>query len=592
MGKYTAETAPDWARSAIHVLSQLLSSSEALLYGLAVAPPRAEMGDLALPLFQFSKTLRTAPAELAKRLVAEAPVSEFFTLQAEGPYVNVWAHREALLAQTLQTIFTQRERYGHQASDPQKIAVIDYSSPNIAKPFAFHHLRTTIIGHALVQILKAGGYTVHGVNHLGDWGTQFGYLIAAHEQDSDAQLAQLTLEDWVKTYVSERARAKSDQTVDERAREAFMRLERGDASAQRIWRVAREVSLRRLKAVYALLGVHFEDDMFIGESFYEPMLPGVIEACVKKGIATESNGALIVDLSEQGTETPLLLQKSDGATLYATRDLAAAQYRYQTFGGGAADWRSLYVVDQGQSLHFEQVFKTLRRLGHDWADRLTHIPFGVLLMWSDEEQGWSKGKTRSGQVMLLENVLQTVTERVQAIIQEKNPELDNQAAIAQAVGIGAVIFNDLKNRRSHDVKFKLEDALSLEGETGPYVHNALVRTKGIMRKAKAMALLPDILTWDPGAAALLHHPREHALAFILASYPGTILEALQSYEPSLIARYLLDLSAAFHAFHHDCLVLDQANPALTHARLLLTQSVMWVIENAMRLIGLKPIEAM
>lgn len=584
MGRFTRDTAPFWVANAIADLARALATSEDELYASAVSPPRPEMGDLAVPMFPFAKRDRLAPPVIAKKIAATLNPSGC-SVSAEGPYVNLKADRGALLSRVLAEVRARGASYGHLPFDPEKQAVVDYSSPNIAKPLAFHHLRSTMIGNSIVRILRANGYTVHGVNFLGDWGTQFGYMIAAHEKDPPEAFDRLTLDDFVQTYVRERARAKEDPSVDRRAREAFRRLEQGDSSARRVWQKARQASLTRFKQIYEMLGVRFDDDKYIGESYFEPELPGVIAEAVKKGVAKEDEGALIVDLSAHGMDVPCLLRKSDGATLYATRDIAAAKFRHATFGGAARQWQSLYVVDQGQSLHFRQVFKTLELLGYSWSSRLRHIPFGVLLLWSDEEQAWIKGKTRSGHVVLLEDVLNEAAKRVLAIIDARHPELPNKEAIARAIGVGAVVFNDLKNKRTNDVKFKFDEALSMEGETGPYVHNALVRTKSILRKAGR----PVPERFDPG---LLTHAREGDLAMSMAAYPHVIQRAGADYDPSLVARFLLDLAGAFHAFHHDCLVLDPSNPALSDARLALTGAVMSVLENGMELLGLQPIEAM
>ncbi len=584
MGRFAKDTAPAWARVAVEKIASALGAGTEEIFATAVAPPRAELGDLAIPLFQFAKAQKVPPPQLAVR-VQQAVQGTGFTLSVQGPYVNVHAERAQVVKDILPAVAKAPKNFGHQAKDKEKVAVIDYSSPNIAKPLAFHHIRSTMIGNAIHHILEASGYTVYGTNFLGDWGTQFGYMIAAHENDPPEQFAKLTLDDFVKTYVAERAKAKEDPSVDQKAREAFARLEKGDKEARRVWQKAREASLERFKKVYAELGVHFDEDKYIGESFFEKDLPGVIDECIKKGIATESDGALIVDLSAHGIETPCLLRKSDGATLYATRDIAAAKFRHDQFGGTAQQWQSLYVVDQGQALHFKQVFKVMELLGYDYAKALKHVPFGVLLLWSEEDAGWVKGKTRSGNAILLEEVLDEAKRRVKKIIEERSPDLADKENIAAAIGIGAVVFNDLKNKRTGDVKFKLDDALSLEGETGPYIHNALVRTKSILRKAGRAAPQDADLS-------LLTHAREGDLAMLMAAYADTIHRASIEFEPSLIARYLLDLAGAFHAFHHDCLVLDETNRPLSDARLQLTQAVMHVLENAMALIGLKSIEAM
>jgi arginyl-tRNA synthetase len=584
MGRFTESSAPGWVLDACSQLAKALDVQHKEILDLAVSPPKPEMGDLAIPMFAYAKVKKIAPPLIAKE-VATKVTGVGYTVAAEGPYVNLRTDRGRLLKEMLSAVHEQGAHFGHLPEDPEKVAVVDYSSPNIAKPLALHHIRSTMIGNAITRILRANGYTVHGFNYLGDWGTSFGYMIAAHENDSKEAFDALTLSDFVKTYISERKKAESDPAVDERARNAFLRLEQGDENARRVWRKARDASLSKFKEVYAMLGVSFEEDMYIGESFFTPMLDAVVEEALTKGLAKEDQGALIVDLAAHGIDTPCLLKKSDGATLYATRDIASAKWRHAKFSGDVKHWRCLYVVDHGQSLHFRQVFKVVEMMGYPWADKLEHIPFGVMLMWSDEDAGWIKGKTRAGNVVLLEDILQEATKRVLKIIDERNPELANKEATAQAIGVGALVFNDLKFKRTNDVKFKFEDALSLEGETGPYVHNALVRTKSILRKAgRAVPKEYD--------ASLLTHAREGEIGVLLSTYSDAVQRAGLDNDPSVIARFLLDLAGAFHAFHHDCLVLDDNNRPLSDARLALTQAVMHVLENAMQLIGLVSIEAM
>ena len=584
MGRFTEATAPSWVLTAADNIAKALDVARKDILDLVVTPPKPEMGDLAVPMFQYAKARKVAPPVIAKEIAPKAGGAGY-AISAEGPYVNLRADRAALLEDVIGRVREAKDRFGHAAPDPEKTAAIDYSSPNIAKPLALHHLRSTMIGNAIARILRANGFTVYGINYVGDWGTQFGYMIAVHEHDAPEKFEKLTLDDFVKTYVSQRKLAETDPSVEEKARNAFLRLEQGDASARRVWEKARSASLAKFKQVYDMLGVEFQDDMYIGESFFSPMLDGVIQEAKQKGVAKEDQGAIIVDLSAHGIDTPALLQKSDGATLYATRDIASAKFRHDKLGGDRREWQCLYVVDQGQSLHFKQVFKVMELLGYPWADRLKHVPFGVMLVWSDEDQGWIKGKTRAGNVVLLEDVLNEATKRVVKIIDARNPELADKEATARAIGVGAVVFNDLKNKRTNDIKFKFEDALSLEGETGPYIHNALVRTKSILRKAAR----PVPSTYD---VKLLSHAREGEIAVLLAGFKEAVARAGLEYDPSLICRFLLDLAGAFHAFHHDCLVLDDANKALSDARLVLVDCVRLVLENGMMLVGLQPIEAM
>jgi len=589
MGRYTTHTAPAWARMFIEQLHKVLGISVKQLFQMAVLPPQKDMGDLAVPLFLAAKEQKQSPALLAQTLSAQIP-----NTKAQGPYLNYFACRSQVLVDTISQVQTQGSKFAQTPVSPRRVAVIDYSSPNIAKPLAFHHIRSTMIGSALHRILTADGYTVHAINYLGDWGTQFGYIIQALSHKSKEDIESMSLNALVQVYVDERKKAEQNPQIHEYARQAFARLEQKDARARDIWQIAKKITLRQFKDVYARLGVSFTEENYIGESFFEPDLVPVIQELQDKHIATTSEGALIVDLKEENIDAPCLIRKADGATLYATREIASARYRYYHYTKSISDWNpsqdewvALYVVDQGQALHFKQLKAVLKKMKEPFYEHLIHVPFGVLLLWSEEEQSWMKGKTRSGNAILLEDVLNEAQKRVLSIIDEKNPLLPHKAEIADKIGVGAIIFNDLKNKRTNDVKFKFEDALALEGETGPYVHNALVRTKSIIKKAQtviAMESTPDL--------SVLVHPRELEIAMILADYQSIIHEAASTFDPSLIARYLLQLAGAFHAFHHDCLVIDTQAQVLSRARLALTEAVLTVLESAMYLIGLQSIEAM
>ncbi|MHC5019482.1 MAG: arginine--tRNA ligase [Planctomycetota bacterium] len=551
-------------------------------------PPDAAMGDLAFPCFPLAKIRKTAPpkiaAELATQLQPGGLVQEWI---AAGPYLNVRLDPAGLAAAVLGEVQGDPENYGGSAQGAGQSVVVDYSSPNIGKAIAFHHLRSTMIGNALVRILRAHGYTVHGVNHLGDWGTQFGFLLNAFQDFGVEDIAKMSIGEIHAHYAAGNAKAKDDPSVREAARAAFAALEGGDESGRAKWEAIRDVSMAAFDHLYARLGVQFEAQT--GESFYEDRLAPLIQELSGSGVAEESEGALVIDLEGDGIKSPLLLRKSDGATLYATRDLAAARYRQETYGFAKA----FYVTDQGQGLHFKQLFAALKKMGHDWAGGMVHVPFGILLMWAEDpdlaEGGeWTRGKSRDGSVVLLEDVLDEAAARVRTVIEAKNPALAGTAqgaAIAEQIGVGAVIFNDLKNSRQKDVHFKFEDALNFEGDAGPYVQNAHVRTCAILRKSEVPV--------DPAAdVSGLTHDAERELLLQLSRFPEAVQRALHDLEPHHIAGALLKTAGALHRFYHHCPVLKADSEALAAARLRLVDATRIVLARGLHLLGVAAPEEM
>jgi arginyl-tRNA synthetase len=463
--------------------------------------------------------------------------------------------------------------------------VIDYSSPNIAKELAFHHIRSTMIGHALKQILEARGYRVEGDNHLGDWGTPFGLLIAAYERFGWDDATDV--EDIVQLnalYVRARNEAKADADFAAEGRRWFQRLEAGDPQARERWRWFVDVSLAEFDKVYDLLGVSFEHTL--GESFFEPYMDDAIAELQARGLVTESQGALVVDLSDYDMP-PCLLRKQDGATLYSTRDLATVFYRKR-------EWRfdtCLYVVDMGQSLHFSQLFKVLELAGFEWATHCHHIPFGLVLQRNPESGKWEKGSTRQGNASLLKTVLEAAVRMAREKIAVSNPGLPNAELVARQVGVGAVIFNDLKNRRTRDVKFDQEAILNPQGETGPYMQYTRARC------ASVLAAAPETAGVEP-LYELLQQPEERALVRKLAAYPAAVAEAARTWEPSVVAQHLLAIAADFNSYwtrgNKDpglrILRLDAAD--LTAARVALTAAVRTVLGNGLKLLGVPTPDAM
>jgi arginyl-tRNA synthetase len=542
-------------------------------------PPEPAWGDYALPCFPLAKEWRQAPQQIAAKLAAELEVPEAIaTVSATGPYVNFTLDDAVLSRDVLQEILAAGEQYGCGDEGRGKKVVIDYSSPNIAKELAFHHIRSTMIGHALKQILRARGYTVEGDNHLGDWGTPFGLLIAAYKRFGWETHAEV--EDIVQLnalYIRASQTARTDAAFAEEGRRWFQRLEAGDAEARQYWRWFVDVSLAEFQKVYDLLGVSFEHTL--GESFFEPYMAEALAELQAKGLVTESNGALIVDLSAYDMP-PFLLQKQDGTTLYSTRDLATALYRKRAWGFDTC----LYVVDMGQSLHFQQLFKVLELAGYAWAQDGHHIPFGLVLMKDAATGKWEKGSTRQGKVSLLKAVLEDAITMARQKIAASNPDIQDKDTVARQVGVGAVVFNDLKNRRVRDVKFDQEAILNPYGETGPYMQYAHARCASVL----AAAPMP------PGENvpyALLREPEERALVRKLASYPDAVAQAAQEYEPSILAQHLLALAADFNGYwargnkDHSVRILRPDAVACTAARVTLTTAVRIVLHNGLHLLG-------
>jgi arginyl-tRNA synthetase len=542
-------------------------------------PPEPDWGDYALPCFPLAREWRQAPPQIAAKLAAELVLPEAVaTVRATGPYVNFTLADAVLSREVLPEILAAGEQYGCGDEGHGKKVVIDYSSPNIAKELAFHHIRSTMIGQALKQLLRARGYTVEGDNHLGDWGTPFGLLIAAYKRFGwDAHAEAEDIVQLNALYVRASQTAETDAAFAEEGRRWFQRLEAGDTEARQYWRWFVEVSLAEFQKVYDLLGVSFEHAL--GESFFEPYMAEALAELQAKGLVTESNGALVVDLSAYDMP-PFLLQKQDGTTLYSTRDLATALYRKRAWGFDTC----LYVVDMGQSLHFQQLFKVLELAGYAWAKDCHHIPFGLVLMKDAATGKWEKGSTRQGKVSLLKAVLEDAIAMAREKIAASNPDIQDKDAVARQVGVGAVVFNDLKTRRTRDVKFDQEAILNPYGETGPYMQYAHARCASVL----AAAPMP------PGENvpyALLREPEERALVRKLASYPEVVAQAAQEWEPSILAQHLLAVAADFNGYwargnkDHSVRILRPEAVPCTAARVTLTAAVRIVLRNGLHLLG-------
>ena len=536
-------------------------------------PPSIQLGDYAFPCFPLAKTLRKAPPAIANELAAAfQPTALVKEARATGPYVNFFVDRVAYNRAGLGAILTQGAGYARSTEGVGKTVVIDYSSPNIAKPFGVGHLRSTVIGNALYQIYHHLGYKVVRINHLGDWGTQFGKLIVAFKRWGDEKsLATHAIETLYDLYVRFHSEVETQPELDDEAREWFKRLEAGDPEARAIWQRFRDLSLQEFSRIYERLGISF--DSLAGESFYEPYLGPTIERIRQAGLASVSDQALIVDLRPYNMP-PCLLRKKDEATLYATRDLAAAMYRHETYDF----WKMLYVVGADQRLHFQQVFKVLELMGFPWANDCVHVDFG-LIRFNDEKMG-----TRRGNIIFLEDVLDRAVELAEQIVDEKNPTLPSKREVAEAVGIGAVIFTDLSTRRVKDVNFEWEKVLTFEGETGPYVQYTHARACSVLRKA-------DQPVRADADCAPLTQDEEFDLVRLLADYPAVLRRAAEGYEPFFVTDYLLTLSERFNKYYHNYRILtDEA--AVREARLLLVKGVQLVIQSGLQLLGIRAPEEM
>ncbi len=559
------------------LLAPRVSLEPAEVISLLEVPPEPSYGDLAFPCFALAKTRKKPPPLIARELSEEiSGENGLFWGQAvpRGPYLNFFVAPAAYGREVLQEIWNRAEQYGHSEVGRGGNVPIDYSSPNIAKPFGVGHIRSTVIGHSLYLIHQALGYNSIGINHLGDWGTQFGKLIVAFKHWGDErELKNDPVNYLYKLYVQFHKQVEEEPALDDEARSWFWKLENGDEEAVDYWNRFRQLSLDNYELVYEQLGIEFEH--YHGESHYNQMLDRVIDIVKERGIASESEGALMIDLEPHGLPS-VMLRKKDGATLYITRDLAAAIYRYETFNFA----RSLYVVGAEQTLHFQQLFKVLELLGFEWASRCVHVPFG-LIRFKD-----GKMSTRAGKIILLEEVLNRSIEMARQIIEEKNPDLPDKEGAAKAVGLGAVRFGDLNNDRVKNIEFDWEKALDFSGETAAYIQYAHARICSILRKAGA-----EYKTWDDSSASLLDREEEISLVKTLALLPDKIFASAESYRPSILARYLIDVARDFNRFYHNCPVLN-SEEELKHGRLLLISATRQVIANGLALLGIEAPEEM
>lgn len=537
-----------------------------LVRGILEIPPKADMGDFAFPCFQLAKTMRKAPQMIAAELSDKIEKPDMIDrIEVQGAYINFFLKKELYVKSMLDAIDV--ENFGSSSVGKGKTICIDYSSPNVAKNFHVGHLRTTIIGNSLYKIYKKLGYQVERINHLGDWGTQFGKLIVAYkawgsreavEKDGVAELMRL--------YVEFHKAAEQDDSLNDQAREWFHQMENGNEEALSIWQWFVDISLKEYKGTYALLGMDF--DHYLGESFYRDKTAEVVDRLADAGLLQESQGAQIVDL-EAYDMPPCLITKKDGSSIYATRDLAAIFYRKKTWNFD----KCLYVTGQEQKLHFAQVFKVVELLGNDWAkDSLVHIPYGLVSLEGE------KLSTRSGNIIYAEDILLEAIDKVKQIIAEKNPQLEDKEQVAKTVGVGAIIFHDLYNQRIKDVSFKWEKVLNFDGETGPYVQYTYCRCASILRTVSydSKAPIDYSLLLDEEAVALIKE---------INRFPQVVFDAADRYEPSVVARFAMDVAQAFSRFYNACRV-NVEEDALRNARVKLVSLTKTTLKDALALLGI------
>jgi len=534
-------------------------------------PPEPSMGDVSLPCFSFAKTLRQPPGAIAERLAGMLNAGRD-NLRAEvaGGYLNLFFHgahwKEEFVNRALD------ENYGRSSFGAGRRVVIDMSSPNIAKPFGIGHLRSTMIGNALVRLYRATGHEVFNVNHIGDWGTQFGKLIVAYLKWGDKQtLDRAPIQESLRLYVEFHKRAELEPSLEDEAREAFAKLERGDPAMRELWQYFVDESLKEFRRVYERLGVSF--DSYAGESFYNDKIDPVVRRLEELALLEEDAGARIVRLEEEG-HPPCLILKKDGSTIYAVRDLATAIYRKEEL---RAD-EILYVVGAEQSLHFQQVFSVLKKMGHEWSSDCHHVPFGLITF------GGKKMSTRKGKVVMLEEVLDEAAERALRIIDGKNPGLANKEAVAEAVGVGAIIFGDLKHHRQLSVDFDLEEAVSFEGETGPYLQYTHARIRTLLGKGNYEKRR------DHQSVDGKHLSSESAWTCVktLCGYEAAIRDAVRTNEPYVVAKYLLALAKDFNRFYNSGKILNgEGDEAEIVSKLGLSAAVAAVLRDGLMLLGIQ-----
>ena len=540
------------------------------ILNLLEQPKSSDLGDIAFPAFSLAKVERKAPQAIAADIAEKIDQSAFEKVVATGPYVNFFLDKSKISDQVIKSVIEAGADYGQQDEGHGQNITIDLSSPNIAKPFSVGHLRSTVIGDALSNIFRKMGYNTIKINHLGDWGKQFGLLMVAYKKWGSKEAVEANpINELLKLYVRINAEIEHNPELDEEGRKWFKKLEDGDPEATQLWQWFRDESLEEFNRIYKLLDVEF--DSLNGEAFYNDKMDEGVQILEDKGLLKESKGASIVDLDDVNLP-PAMIKKSDGATLYITRDIATAMYRARTYNFV----KNIYAVGQEQSNHFRQLKAVLKKMGFDWSDDMVHVDFGLVT------KNRQKLSTRKGNIILLEPTLQEAISRAKAQIEEKNPELENKEEVAHAVGVGAVKFYDLKTDRRNGYDFDLEAMVSFEGETGPYVQYAYARIQSILRKAN--------FTPSTDATYSLSDPESWEIIKLLQDFARVVKRAAENYDPSLIAKYAINLAQAFNKYYAHTRILDESPER--ESRLALSYSTAVVLKEALRLLGVDAPEKM
>lgn len=537
-------------------------TSEIIEEHMIEVPVYAHLGDYALPCYSFAKKQRKSPNVIAQELANRIQDKHIEKVEAVNGYVNIFMKRTTFTNSVLTTILEQGTQFGSSNLGVGGVVTIDMSSPNIAKPFSMGHLRSTVIGNSIALLLEKSGYQPIKINHLGDWGTQFGKLLVAYHLWGDKKkVEKAPIQTLLELYIHFHKEAEIDENLNDKGRAAFKLLEDGEPSALALWEWFRTESLKEFQKIYDLLGVTF--DSYQGEAFYNDKMDSIVDELQQKKLLIESDRALVVDVGEN--VPPCLIKKSDGATLYATRDITAAIHRKKSYHFA----KSLYIVGNEQSLHFSQLKIVLNKMGFEWSEAIQHIPFGLIL------KDGKKLSTRKGKIILLEEVLNEAIQLAETTIEEKNPQLRNKKEVAKEVGVGAIIFSDLKQHRKHDIEFDIKKMLQTEGETGPYIQYTYARACSILRKAQEVEtyLVTEVNDY------------EWEVIKSLQQFPSITKRAASEYDPSLIAKYALDLSQVFNSFYGNVQVLK--DPTHSPYRLAIVHSVVTVLGESLRLLGMK-----
>lgn len=548
------------------------------IYKMIEIPSDSKMGDYAFPCFRLAKEMRKSPQMIAEEIADKIADKGFEKVENVNAYVNIFINREIFMAEVIAEAVKEGSNYGTSKEGEGKVVVIDYSSPNIAKPFHIGHIRSTVIGHALCKLYRALGYTVEGVNHLGDYGTQFGKMIVAYRKWGNKEdVVNEPIKTLLGYYTKFHIEAEDDPTLEDEARATFTKLENGDREEVEIWKWFRDESLKEFNRVYDMLGITFESNA--GESFYSDKMPRAVQMLEDANLLKDSGDVKIVDLEPYGM-SPALIKKADGSTLYITRDIAAAIYRHEHYNF----YKDIYVVASQQNLHFQQLFKILELMGFDWAKGCEHVPFGLVSL---AEGAMS---TRHGRVVFLEDVLNKAVEQTKEIIKEKNVNTENIDETAKIVGIGAVVFQELSNNRIKDYEFSWDKVLNFEGETGPYVQYTYARAASVLRKAGEEAVKK---AENANSLDMSHIVSDAAfnLARLIYKYPEVIKEATDKNEPSILTRFIINVAQSFNKFYHDEHILCE-DEGEKIAKIALVIAAKNTIKNGLGLLGIQTPEKM